>query len=250
MTLYERFLRRVQFTKQLRFKKFKSVLDRYAPIKAFQIRKNNLPCLSDGRKIIIMHRKELMKKAIETKDLKVKKEAMTKGKEIKRLARDETEYYAKKLESFEVRKTAREIIGENKNLAPTTLVKTDGNGKKKVVKTPGEIVEAFNEYLCDKFKKLREKTNIAPKVPPAERLQRWLEVRRKPVPRFELKRIDKKTFRSIMRRVTPKRVHGVNWIDSFSLKIASLFVDTPCESVHHVRHLRYEMKATVDTPTA
>ena len=46
--------------------------------------------------------------------------------------------------------------------------------------------------------------------------------RRKPVLRFELKRIDKNTFRSIMKKVMHKTVQGIDWIDSFSLKITNL----------------------------
>ena len=41
------------------------------------------------------------------------------------------------------------------------------------------------------------------------------------VPKFELNIIDKKMLRVILKKMKPARTHGTDWIDSFSLKVAS-----------------------------
>ena len=62
-----------------------------------------------------------------------------------------------------------------------------------------------------KIKMLRE-------IPPTERLRKGLPVVKTPPP-FELKIIEKNMFRTIMKKMKPKRTHGVDWIDSYSLKV-------------------------------
>ena len=65
---------------------------------------------------------------------------------------------------------------------------------------------------------MREKTNQPQAIPSSERLRTWLSQHDTPPPPFELKTIDKNMFRKIMKKVKPKRVHGIDWIDSFSPK--------------------------------
>ena len=72
---------------------------------------------------------------------------------------------------------------------------------------------------------MREKTNQPPTTPPSERLRKWLAKRDQPPPPFELKVIDKIMFRKIIKKMKPKRVHGVDWTDSYSIKIASPLIE-------------------------
>ena len=90
---------------------------------------------------------------------------------------------------------------------------------------PKRLANIFNNFFRRKVQLLREKTNQPPQIPPSERLRKWLDKRASPPPPFELKMIDKTMFRKIMKKMKPKRVHGVDWIDSHSLKIASSLIE-------------------------
>ena len=90
-----------------------------------------------------------------------------------------------------------------------------------MVTNPKIFANIFNNYFRRKIQLLREKTNQPPTIPPSERLRKWLAQRDHPPPTFKLKIIDKLMFRKIMNKMKPKRVHGVDFIDSFSLKVAS-----------------------------
>ena len=81
---------------------------------------------------------------------------------------------------------------------------------------------------------MRQQTCQPPVIPPCERLKKWLLERDEPPPPFQLKAVDKKMFRMIMTKMKPKRVHGVDWIDSFSLKLASPLIE---ESLMHIINL-------------
>ena len=83
----------------------------------------------------------------------------------------------------------------------------------------------FNNFFKNKVQKLRATTNQPPKIPPKDRLKSWLLKEGIRPPPFQFKEIDKKSFRGIMKRIKGKRVHGVDWIDSFSIKIASPLIE-------------------------
>ena len=90
---------------------------------------------------------------------------------------------------------------------------------------PKKLAGIFNNFFREKVQKLRAKTDQIPKSPPKERLKTWLEKEGIDPPPFQLKEIDKKTFRGIMKKIKVGRVHGVDWIDSYSLKIASPLIE-------------------------
>ena len=83
---------------------------------------------------------------------------------------------------------------------------------------PRKLAEVFNNFFVEKVKKLRRKTNQPPTIPPKVRLQRWLTKEGINPPPFHLKEIDRQGFRGIMKRMKGSRVHGVDWIDAYSLK--------------------------------
>ena len=92
----------------------------------------------------------------------------------------------------------------------------------------------FNQFFRRKVRLLRNKTNQPPKTPPTERLRQWLVRRRQPPPPFILREIDKKTFRIIMQKMKSSRVHGSDWIDAYSIKIASPLLE---DSLVHLVNL-------------
>ena len=72
---------------------------------------------------------------------------------------------------------------------------------------------------------LRSQTDQPPAIHPNEILKSWL--RREgiePLP-FHLKEIDGNTIRGIMKKIKAKRIHGIDWIDASSLKLASPLIE-------------------------
>ena len=112
-----------------------------------------------------------------------------------------------------------------------SLKEVSKNGVTDIVTNPQKLVKIFNKFFRDKIKKLRAKSNNHPSCPPTERLQKWLDSRDQPPPPFSLKEIDRSTLRIIMKRMKSKRVHGVDWIDSYSLKIASPLLEDSLLSI-------------------
>ena len=131
-------------------------------------------------------------------------------------------------------RTAKVILGMNKSLTPTTIKTKNENDELETVTNPTKLANMFNQFFKQKVDKLRDKTNQPPKVQPVERLKQWLATRSSPPPPFQLKEIDKTFFRKIVKKMKPKRTHGVDWIDSFSLKVASPLIE---ESLIHLINL-------------
>ena len=103
-----------------------------------------------------------------------------------------------------------------------------------IVTNPQNLASMFNNFFREKVEKLRMKTDQPPKIQPVERLRCWLAKRSTAPPEFKLKEIDKNTFRMIMKKMKCKRVHGVDWIDAHSLKIAAPLIE---ESLLHLINL-------------
>ena len=59
-----------------------------------------------------------------------------------------------------------------------------------VITNPKALANAFNKIFKNKVEKLREKTDIEPKIDPVERLEQMLDDRQEPVPAFQLKTIN------------------------------------------------------------
>ena len=218
---------------------FKKILDRNAPIKTFQMRKNYSPYVSDKTKLLIMDRNALKLKAVNNADKIAEKEAKMLGKKIKKsILSDEKEYYSKdfgdNMDSSVAWRTTKVILGINSNLAPTVIKTSDEDGNVEMVTNPQKLANIFNKFFRKKVQTLREETNQPPTINPTERLRSWLEKRQEPPPPFQLKIIDKQMLRKIVQRMKPKRVHGTDWIDSYSLKIASPIIE---DSLIHLINL-------------
>ena len=218
---------------------FKSILDQHAPVKVFQMRKNYAPYLSAKTKNLISGRNAWKEVSVKFGYKSAEKIAKELGKEIKVAAvNDEKEYFKKDFgdnqDTSKAWKTAKVILGMNKNLMPTAIKNKDKNGDFELVTNPQKLADMFNQYFKSKVDKLREKTNQPPSVPPSERLQRWLEKRSSPPPPFQLKEINTHQFRKILKKMKSKRTHGIDWIDSFSLKLAGPLLE---ESLIHLINL-------------
>ena len=82
------------------------------------------------------------------------------------------------------------------------------------------MANIFNQFFLDKVQILREKTRSAPGVHPIQRLRESLERRKCSPPPFSLKPITIITLRRLLKKMKGKRSHGVDDIDSFSIKLA------------------------------
>ena len=199
---------------------FRNILDIHAPIKTFQMRKHYSPYVSDQTKLLMKERNELKEEATHCGNKESEKEFKKKGKAIKK-AKD----FGDNTDSSTAWKTAKVILGMNNNLSPTVIKKKNEHGDVEMITNPLKMANLFNQYFREKVEVLREKTNKPPKITPTERLSRWLtETGTKPPP-FQLKPINKDMFRRIMKKMKPKRVHGVDWINSYSLKISSPLIE-------------------------
>ena len=218
---------------------FKTILDKHAPVKIFQMRKNYNPYLREETKLLIEERKFLKEEMTSHGDITLAKEIKHKNKEIdKAIQSDEKEYFevglGDRVDVSTAWKTANEFLGNNKNLAPTAIKEVGNNGQIETVTNPLKLATMFNQFFRRKVKLLRNKTNQPPKTPPTERLRQWLVRRRQPPPPFTLREIDKKTFRIIMKKMKSSRVHGSDWIDAYSIKIASPLLE---DSLIHLVNL-------------
>ena len=113
-----------------------------------------------------------------------------------------------------------DLLGRNDNKAPTKIV-----FENKVITNPKALANSFNKIFKSKVKKLRDQTNVQPKIDPVERLQAMLDDRQEPVPEFQIKTIDIQKLRKIMKKVKSSRSHGKDFIDSSSLKLAFPLVE-------------------------
>ena len=206
---------------------FRSILDRHAPIKVFQMRKNYSPYLTTETKLLMEERNVIKEEMTKNGDTELARELKVLNKAIaKAVKQDEKDYYKNGLEDkFDTSKAwkiAKELIGTTKNLGPTAIKKISENGEVETIRNPQKLAAMFNEFFRNKVKKLRNKTaDHIPTISPLERLRKYLETRRQPIPGFSLQEINRDTFRKVMKKVKNSRVHGVDWIDGYSIKIAS-----------------------------
>ena len=160
------------------------------------------------------------------------------GKEIKQATeKDKDEYFNKDFGEGSDRsnawKTAKVILGVNSNQSPT-MIKVKNEGEYQQVTDAKKLAELFNKYFKEKVDVLRKKTDQPPLISPAARLQEWLSKRSEPPPPFKLKEINAVEFRRILKKMKMKRTHGLDFIDSGSLKLAGPLVE---ESLIHLINL-------------
>ena len=205
---------------------FKAILDYHAPVKTIQVRRNYCPYIKEETKVMMKERAVLQEEASKHADKVLLEEYKLKAKEVKKAVEED-----KKLEMEKdlwdnvgrkmVWKTAKNILGMNKNLAPTAL-KDDNDG---LITNPAKIATKFNAFFLEKVRVLRAKTNTPPKIDPVRRLQHWLSTRQTPPPPFKLKEINRSTLRKLIKGMKGGRSSGVDYIDSFSLKIAAPLIE-------------------------
>ena len=137
-------------------KSFKTILDKHAPVKTFQMRKHYSPYVSEETKILMKERNALKELATTTNDKAAEKEFKKKGKLIKKaLKEDEKKYFQKdfgeKMDVSSAWRTARNILGQNMNLAPTAIKATNEDGEFEMVTNPKKLANMFNNFFRRKI---------------------------------------------------------------------------------------------------
>ena len=213
---------------------FTQVLDKHAPVKMFQTRKNYVPYLSEDMKRLLKERDVLKEEATKTGDKVLFEEYKKKRNLIKgNLAKEKLKHYTQglydeKITTKKAWKLVNSMLGKVDNKSPTKI-----QFENKIISNPKGLANAFNKIFQTKVKKLRDITNNDTiKVDPKVRLESWLG--EKVIPKFELKEIDLIKLRKIMKKVKPSRSHGVDFIDSNSLKLAFPIIE---DSILHLINL-------------
>ena len=131
-------------------------------------------------------------------------------------------------------KCAYDMLGKVDNKSPTKI-----NHENQIITNPKALASAFNKIFREKVDKLREKTTTEPKVDPVERLNSWLGQRPDPIPEFQLTPIDLTKLRKLMKKMKSSRSHGLDFIDSYSLKLAFPLLE---DSILHLVNLSISSK--------
>ena len=219
---------------------FGAILDKHAPVKVYQIRKHYVPYLSEEAKLLMEERDCLKTEATQTKDKTLLDEFKNKRNETKeKVEEDRIEYNKKEFEetrsSNDVWKSAYKILGQDSNKAPSQICE---NGR--LINAPEEMANTFNEIFINKVNNIREKVrNHDAKINPIQRLKNWLLQRQNPLPQFEIKTLTKVQLRKVIKRMKGGRSHGVDFIDSYSLKTSYPLIE---DAILHLVNLSISKK--------
>ena len=209
---------------------FVAILNHHAPIRTIQIRKKYCPYLTRETKMLIADRNALHKEASKSSDKVLLEEFKIKAKEVRKAVKfDKKQGQISSLSdqttSKEAWKSVRNILGMNKNMAPSAIKDKDGA----LVTNPSKLASMFNNYFIEKVKLLRIKTDSPPKIDPVARLEQWLTKRGEPPPPFTLKEISRTKLRKLIKKMKGGKSSGSDAIDSFSLKLAAPLIEDALE---------------------
>ena len=134
-----------------------------------------------------------------------------------------------KLSSKQSWNVVNNLLGKSTNKSPSKICFEND-----IISNPRDLSVAFSKIFKHKVERLRDQTEVNPKVDPADRLKSWLLQRDCHCPNFELKQIDCLKLRNIINKIKPSRSHGLDFIDSFSMKLAYPLIE---DAVLHLVNL-------------
>ena len=175
---------------------------------------------------MIANRNALQKEATRRGDHVLLEEFRAMAKEVKKAVTNDKKVGIMRdlgdlSDSRNVWKTARNLLGINKNLSPTSIEDDKGN----IITNPAKIAEIINTFFSDKVKKLRARTNLEPVVDPVQRLESWLSTRAQPPPAFKIREITRRELRDLVKNMKGGKSCGNDNIDSYSLKLAAPLIE-------------------------
>ena len=208
---------------------FGSILNRHAPIKVYQVRNNYVPWLSKETAEEMKKRDKLKEEAIEEADLEKIIEYKKMRNELKtKLELEEKEHYKNKFYNKEasvgsVWNSVNDYLNtSSKSHSNTPALLTYQN---RTYTSPRDIANVFNQIFINKVKGLVAKVGNEAKIEPKDRLKAWLEQRTSEIEEFELNPITKENFKKIMKKLKGNRSSGIDFIDGYSIKLASPIIE-------------------------
>ena len=90
---------------------------------------------------------------------------------------------------------------------------------------PRDIANAINDAFIKKVKDLRGKVAENAEIDPKERLQHFLDKRTEEIPQFELKKINARQLRNLLKKRKGNRSCGIDYIDGYSIKLAAPLIE-------------------------
>jgi hypothetical protein len=90
---------------------------------------------------------------------------------------------------------------------------------------PIDIANAINDAFLKKVRDLRGKVNENADTDPKERLQTFLSKRNEVIPEFDLKSINKRKLRKLLKKRKGNRSCGIDYIDGYSIKLAAPLIE-------------------------
>ena len=199
-------------------KTFCEVLDRHAPLKVIQNRKNYVPYLSKELKEKMSTRDNLKEEAARTGDSETYKKYQDLRNQVSSLQKKaESNHFGQKFSDpncspKEVWDTSNQILGKKRSDFPSQMM--FGN---KLLSKPSQIASAMNDYFLTKIADL--KTNLFNNDDPLTELQHFLT--NKQIPGFSLQEISEAETRKLIKKMKGKRSCGLDWICGFSWKLAA-----------------------------
>ena len=115
------------------------------------------------------------------------------GKTIKKeIENGRKEYFESKFkdkeDSSNAWRTAKELLGTLKNMAPTAIIHTEKAGNPtEMITNFARLATIFNEFFINKVRKLRAKSRKVPNSDLVLRVRKWLHKRPSPPPIFKIK---------------------------------------------------------------
>ena len=218
---------------------FTCVLNRHAPLKIFQSRVSYVPFLKKETKILMKERNTLKEEATKSGDKDLLNEyKIIRNKVRHAISKDQSDYYKQKFldENMSLKQSwnvVNNFLGKSSNKSPSKI-----NFENKVISNPKALAAAFSRIFEKKVADLRAQTNIEPKIDPIERLKSWMQ--NTTIDQvFELKQIDCLKLRKIINKIKPSRSHGLDFIDSFSIKLAYPVIE---DAILHLVNLSISQK--------
>ena len=203
-------------------KAYCEVLDRHAPIKVIQNRKDYVPYISPQLEKLMAERNRLKENAAITGRLDDYNEYKKKRNEVSSLLKNsEKEHYGNKFENANVEtktvwKTAYEVLGNFRSAFPSQILHCG-----KLFSNPTEIATEVNNYFVNKIKKLKEEFRANDDEDPIAELKQFLSKKSIPRDGFSLRKLSDEDMKNLIKTLKGKKSLGLDWICGFSLKICA-----------------------------
>jgi hypothetical protein len=95
----------------------------------------------------------------------------------------------------------------------------------KIHTSPRDIANAINDAFLKKVSDLKAEVNVNVDIDPKVRLQKFLDKRIDEIPEFEIKKIDKRKLRILLKKRKGNRSCGIDYIDGYSIKLAAPLIE-------------------------